>query len=149
MCWVLQQGGNLSKLDPKSHEFIFVGIADGMKGYRYYNTATHWNGGKQSLDGESNQAQAQAPEMEMATAPHASETPSCIPIHWEKSAYILLQPLINYRMLNNLSSCGPAEWRHHMPTTEELNQISVDNAMIRASLEDDLLLLKEAKERLD
>jgi hypothetical protein len=40
-CWVLQQGGNPSKLDPKSHEFIFVGIADGTKGYRYYNTKTH------------------------------------------------------------------------------------------------------------
>jgi hypothetical protein len=39
-CWVLQQGGNLSKLDPKSCKFIFVGIADGMKGYRYYNTMT-------------------------------------------------------------------------------------------------------------
>jgi hypothetical protein len=36
----LQQGGNLSKLNPKSHKFIFVGIADGMKGYRYYNTTT-------------------------------------------------------------------------------------------------------------
>jgi hypothetical protein len=40
MCWVLQQGGNLSKLDPKSCEFIFVGIADGMKEYRYYSTVT-------------------------------------------------------------------------------------------------------------
>jgi transposase InsO family protein len=39
-CWVLQQGGNLSKFDPKSHEFIFVGIADVTKRYRYYNTKT-------------------------------------------------------------------------------------------------------------
>jgi hypothetical protein len=115
MCWVLQQGGNLSKLDPQSHEFIFVGVADGMKGYRYYNTmmrqilmsqnvvflmeeekfeeveVTHptWlegesgNSGKQSSGGESIQAQVQAPEMETATAPHTSETPSCIPIHWK------------------------------------------------------------------
>ena len=40
-CWVLQQNGDPSKLDPKSREFIFVGIADGTKGYRYYNTKTH------------------------------------------------------------------------------------------------------------
>jgi hypothetical protein len=116
-CWVLQQGGNLSKFNLKSHEFIFVGIADGTKGYRYYNTVTHQiltsqnvvflmeeekseevevthpmqlegesgNGGKQSSGGESNQAQVQALEtgMEMATAPHASETPSRIPVHQE------------------------------------------------------------------
>jgi hypothetical protein len=180
MCWVLQQGGNLSKLDPKSCEFIFVGIADGTKGYRYYNTVTHQiltsrnvvflmeekfeevevthpmqlegesgNSGKHSSGEESNQAQVQAPEMEMATAPHASETPSRIPVHQEKSARILSQPLINYRMLNNPSSRGPAEWRHHVLTTEELGHISVDYAMIGASLEDDPLLLKEAKERLD
>jgi hypothetical protein len=147
-CWVLQQGGNSSKLDLKSHKCIFVGIADGTKGYRYYNTTTHqiltlqnvvflmeeeeeeeekfeevevthltWlegesrNGSKQSSGGESNQAQVQAleTEMEMATAPHISETPSHIPNHWEKSACILLQPLINYRMLNNPNSCRQME----------------------------------------
>jgi hypothetical protein len=102
----LQQGGNLSKLNLKSCEFIFVGIADGTKGYRYYNTTTcqiltSWNvvflmgeekfkevevthpmqlegesgnGGKQSLGGESNQAQAPETETETATTPHASET---------------------------------------------------------------------------
>jgi hypothetical protein len=36
-----------------------------------------------------------------------------------------------------------------MPTTEELSHILVDYAMIRASLEDDLLLLKEVKKRSD
>ena len=40
-CWVLQQDGKNSKLDPKSHQFIFVGIAVGTKGYRYYNPQTH------------------------------------------------------------------------------------------------------------
>jgi len=40
-CWVLQQDGNNSKLDPKSRKFIFVGVADGTKGYRYYNSKTH------------------------------------------------------------------------------------------------------------
>ena len=40
-CWVLQQDGKNSKLDPRSREFIFTGIADGTKGYRYYNPATH------------------------------------------------------------------------------------------------------------
>jgi hypothetical protein len=87
--------------------------------------------------------------METATAPHASETPSHIPVHREKSACILSQPLINYQMLNNPSSHGPTEWRHHVLTTEELGHISVDYAIIRASLEDDPLSLKEAKERLD
>jgi hypothetical protein len=108
------------------------------------------NGGKQSLGGESNQAQAQALEMEteMAMAPHASETPSCRPICQEKLACILLQPLVNYQMLNNPNYCGPMQWRHHVLTMEELGHISVDYAMIGASLEDNLLLLKEAKERL-
>jgi Reverse transcriptase (RNA-dependent DNA polymerase) len=167
-------------LNLKSCEFIFVRIVDGMKGYRYYNTATHQiltlqnvvfldeqkfkevevthpmqlegesgKGVKQSSGGESNQAQVQAPETEMATAPHASETPSHIPICWEKSAHILLQPLIDYQMLNNPHSHGPMEWRHHLPTTEELGHISVDYAMIGVSLENDPLSLKEVKERLD
>ena len=39
-CWVLQQNGQKSKLNPKSREFIFVGIADCTKGYRYYNKST-------------------------------------------------------------------------------------------------------------
>ena len=39
-CWVLQQDGKNSKLDAKSREFIFTGIANGTKGYRYYNSAT-------------------------------------------------------------------------------------------------------------
>ena len=47
-CWVLQQDGKNSKLDPKLRQFIFVGIADNTKGYRYYNSQTHqtltfWN----------------------------------------------------------------------------------------------------------
>jgi transposase InsO family protein len=183
ICWVLQQGGNLSKLDPKSREFIFVGIADGTKGYRYYNTKTHQiltsrnvvflageekydevevthptqlegesgNDGKQSSGGESNQAQALAPETEpeITSTPHASETPSRIPVRRERSARILSQPLINYRLLNNPNSRGPTEWKHHVPTTEELGHITVDYAMIGASLEDDPLSLKEAKERSD
>ena len=40
-CWVLQQDGKNSKLNPKSWQFIFVGVADGTKGYRYYNSQTH------------------------------------------------------------------------------------------------------------
>src|SRR6202789_919524 len=40
-CWVLQQNEKISKLDPKSKEFIFVGIGDGTKGYRYYSPKTH------------------------------------------------------------------------------------------------------------
>src|ERR1700678_4216173 len=38
---VLQQNEEISKLDPKSKQFIFVGIGDGTKGYRYYNPKTH------------------------------------------------------------------------------------------------------------
>src|ERR1700678_2145130 len=40
-CWVLQQNKEISKLDPKSKQFIFVSIGDGTKGYRYYNPKTH------------------------------------------------------------------------------------------------------------
>jgi hypothetical protein len=62
---------------------------------------------------------------------------------------ILSQLLINYQMLNNSNSHGPTEWRHHVPTTENLSHISMDYAMIGVSLEHDLLSLKEAKERSD
>src|SRR5271154_1045043 len=37
-CWVLQQDGKNRKLDPKSRPFIFVGISDSTKGYRYWNS---------------------------------------------------------------------------------------------------------------
>jgi len=36
-CWVLQQDGQNSKLDPKSQEFIFVGLLDYGKAWRYWN----------------------------------------------------------------------------------------------------------------
>jgi len=36
-CWVLQQDGQNSKLDPKSREFIFVGLSDHGKAWRYWN----------------------------------------------------------------------------------------------------------------
>ena len=36
-CWVLQQDKKNKKLDPRSHPFIFVGIDDSTKGYRYWN----------------------------------------------------------------------------------------------------------------
>jgi len=36
-CWVLQQDGQNSKLDPKSQEFIFVGLSDHSKAWRYWN----------------------------------------------------------------------------------------------------------------
>lgn len=39
-CWVLQQDGKRSKLDPKSKQFIFTGISSSTKGYRYYNPMT-------------------------------------------------------------------------------------------------------------
>ena len=35
--WVLQQDGQNSKLDPKSQEFIFVGLSDHGKAWRYQN----------------------------------------------------------------------------------------------------------------
>jgi hypothetical protein len=41
------------------------------------------------------------------------------------------------------------EWQHQVPAMEESGFIMVDYAMIGASLEDDLLLVKEAKGRSD
>ena len=67
----------------------------------------------------------------------------------EKSARILAQLLLNYRVLNNPAARGPKEWQHQVPTTEETGYISVDYAMIGATLEDDPISLKEAKERSD
>jgi len=36
-CWVLQQDGQNSKLDPKSQKFIFVDLSDHGKAWRYWN----------------------------------------------------------------------------------------------------------------
>jgi len=36
-CWILQQDSQNSKLDPKSQEFIFVGLSDHNKAWRYWN----------------------------------------------------------------------------------------------------------------
>src|ERR1700678_928462 len=39
-CWVLRQDGKQSKLDPKSRQFLFTGINNSTKGYRYFNPVT-------------------------------------------------------------------------------------------------------------
>ena len=39
-CWVLRQDGKQSILDPKSRQFLFTGINNSTKGYRYYNPVT-------------------------------------------------------------------------------------------------------------
>ena len=180
-CWVLQQDGKNSKLDPKSHQFIFVGVADGTKGYRYYNPKTHQTLTSQNvvfateervsdvveithpalLEGEngndgkrtSGEKDSQAPEVEATDHLPEKEThhtsPSRIPVPRERSSRILAQPLVNYRLLNNPSARGPKEWKHHVPAVEESGYITVDYAMIGATLKDDPLSVKEAKERSD
>ncbi len=35
--WILTEGQNLSKLEPKSKKFIFVGYLDGPKAIKYYD----------------------------------------------------------------------------------------------------------------
>jgi hypothetical protein len=172
-CWVLQQDGKNSKLDPKSHQFIFVGIADGTKGYRYYNSQTHqiltsWNvvfmaeeeksdlveiPHPASLEGESGndgkqplgENGDQAPEVEPMhhTSERETHHASHIPVTQEQSSHILAQPLVNYQLLNNLNAHGQKEWRHHVPTVES-SHIMINYAMIGASLKDDPLLVKEA-----
>ena len=153
-----------------------MGVADGTKGYRYYNTSTHQiltsrnmvfevegekshdveitrpmllegeseENDKQMSGGEGIQAQ-NTPEKETH---HAPQIPSKIPVPRERSTHISLQPLINYRLLNNPNSHGPKEWQHQVPAVES-GLITVDYAMIGASLEDDLLSIKEAKGRAD
>src|ERR1700678_3329632 len=165
-CWVLQQNEEISKLDPKSKQFIFVGIGDGTKGYRYYNPKTHQTLtsrnvifktqiGKMDevevshtvpIEGESGDSNR---KVEMETENTQKQKQSLMPVPREKSARILAQPLLNYRVLNDPSARGPKEWQHHVPTTEENGHISVDYAMIGASLEDDPTSLKEAKARSD
>ena len=39
--WVLVEGQNISKLDPKSERHTFVGFEDGPKAMRYFNKHTH------------------------------------------------------------------------------------------------------------
>ncbi|MGK2912532.1 MAG: reverse transcriptase domain-containing protein [Sphingobium sp.] len=38
--WILSEGSNRSKLDPKANKFVFVGFEEGPKAVRYYNPAT-------------------------------------------------------------------------------------------------------------
>src|ERR1700678_3871696 len=154
------------KLDPKSKQFIFVGIGDGTKGYRYYNPKTHQTLTSRNvvfetqikktdkveishtvpIEGESGDNNR---KVEMETENTQKQKQSLIPVPRENSARILAQPLLNYRVLNDPSARGPKEWQHHVPTTEENGHISVDYAMIGASLEDDPTSLKEAKTRSD
>ena len=110
-CWVLQQHGKSFKLDLESRQFIFVGVADGTKGYRYYSTSTHQiltsqnvvfevEGEKSHdveithpmpLEGESEENDKQPSGGEGIQAQntpekemhHASKTPSKIPVPWE------------------------------------------------------------------
>src|ERR1700678_3630915 len=165
-CWVLQQNEEISKLDPKSKQFIFVGIGDGIKGYRYYNPRTHQTLTSRNvifetqieetdeveipytvpIEGESGDNN-QKVEMEMENTQKQKQ--SHIPVPREKSARILAQPLLNYRVLNNPDAHGPKEWQHQVPTTEETGHILIDYTMIGALLEDDPTLLKEAKARSD
>ena len=60
-----------------------------------------------------------------------------------------MHPLVNYQMLNNPNSHGPKEWRHHVPAVEEAGYITVGYTMIRATLKEDLLSVKKAKNRSD
>lgn len=169
-CWVLQQNENISKLDPKSKQFIFVGIGDGTKGYRYYNPRTH-----QTLTSRNVVFEAEAGKSDEVEVSHTvpiegenagdagdgnrkveeksesrpKEKQSHIPVPREKSTRILAKPLMNYRVLNNPAARGPKEWQHQVPATEESGYISVDYAMIGTSLEDDPISLKDAKERSD
>src|SRR5271168_2346335 len=165
-CWVLQQNEEISKLDPKSKQFIFVGIGDGTKGYRYYNSKTHQTLTSRNvifetqiektdevevshtmpIEGESGDNNR---KVEMETEKPQKQKQSFIPVPREKSTRILAQPLLNYRVLNNPAARGPKEWQHQVPTMEETGHISVDYAMIGASLEDDPTSLKEAKARSD
>ena len=39
-CWVLQQDGKNSKLDPKSRPFIFTGLSQQSRAYRYWDKET-------------------------------------------------------------------------------------------------------------
>ena len=56
-----------------------------------------------------------------------------------------MQPLINYWLLNNPNSHEPQEWKHQVLAVEESGYITVNYAMIGATLKDDLLSAKEAK----
>src|SRR5438445_518357 len=38
--WIMTEGQNLSKLEPRSKEYIFMGFMDGPKAVRYYDMRT-------------------------------------------------------------------------------------------------------------
>ena len=99
------------------------------------------------IEGEENEDDNQKVEEKSEISPKQKQ--SYIPVPREKSAWILAQPLLNYHVLNNPATCGPKEWQHQVPTIEETGYILVDYAMIGATLEDDPISLKEAKERSD
>ena len=114
-----------------------MGVADGTKGYRYYNTSTcqiftsqnvvlEVEGEKSHnveitypvlLEGESEENGKQTSGGESIRAPekeihHTSKSPSKIPVPWKQSTCITVKLLINYRLLNNPNSHRPKEWQH-------------------------------------
>ena len=107
------------------------------------------NSGKQTLGDSGNSVASNSDHSPEKETHHTSITPSKIPVPRERSNRILAQPLVNYWLLNNPNFRGPKEWQHHVPAVEEAGYVTIDYAMIGATLEDDPLSVKEAKDRPD
>ena len=153
-CWVLRQDGKQSKLDPKSRQFLFTGINNSTKGYRYYNPATRQIQTSRnvvfvvedppdssnseditvthptSLEGEGEKDQPISGEN---PKPDTVTTPSKIPIR-SKSSRIAQNSHPNYKKMNNPAS---------------RTNIAMDFAFLEEGLNDEPQSLKEAKTRLD
>src|SRR6202789_757712 len=153
-CWVLRQDGKQSKLDPKSRQFLFTGINNSTKGYRYYNPATRQIQTSRnvvfvvedppdssnseditvthptSLEGEGEKDQPISGEN---PKPDTVTTPSKIPIR-SKSSRIAQNSHPNYKKMNNPAS---------------RTNIAMDFAFLGEGLNDEPQSLEEAQGSTD
>lgn len=128
-CWVLQKDKKRSKLDLKSREFVFTGIGDGTKGWKYYSKASRKiltsrniifstqdkqaamidavaTSSPLTLQGEeAKEGEAAKIEKVEEDAPPAQPKPKPMPLPLcEKSARVAEKPKTDYLHLNNLAA---------------------------------------------
>ena len=152
-------------MDPKSHQFLFTGINNSTKGYRYYNPATrqiqtsrnvvfivenppdHGNSEDITvthptlLEGEGERDQSipgdKDQSLKLATTDQITmTTPSEIPIRSKSSRIASQNSRPNYVKMNN-------------PAAQNTTNIAVDFAFLGEGLNDEPQTLGEAKAQMD
>ncbi|GBE84071.1 hypothetical protein SCP_0600490 [Sparassis crispa] len=84
--WILTEGQNLSKLEPKSKKHTFVGFADGLKAVRYYDA------GARSIRVSRNFVFADAPKPVSNVPVHQFNDGDRLPLEGESGGAVKQQP---------------------------------------------------------